>query len=123
MPAEQIPFQPTLDRVLIRRLPARRLGICDAKAGGDRGLLQNPNCVDVVANQADGSHGDYRRVGILGVIVAVGPGKFDEEKWKFYPTTVKPGEVVMFTEWNDWADAPEGLYLVREGDIWGHYEA
>lgn len=114
MPAEPIPFQPTLDRVLVRRLKQK------TRKHDLVVVRENPDCVDVVSNQADGSHGDYRRVGIVGVIVAVGPGKFDEENWKFYPTTVKPGEVVMFTEWNDWADAPEDLYLIREADIWGY---
>ncbi|HUD64704.1 MAG TPA: hypothetical protein VMQ17_09005 [Candidatus Sulfotelmatobacter sp.] len=114
MPREQIPFQPALDRVLVRRM----------EKSDDNGLVvirENPHLVDVVSNQTDGNHGDYRRVPVLGIVVAVGPGKYNQ-KFKFKPTTVKPGEVVIFTEWNDWADAPEGLYLIREADIWGHYE-
>jgi co-chaperonin GroES (HSP10) len=115
MPPEQLPFEPTLDRVLVRR-------IAEPRKDGLVLIRENPDCVDVVSNQTDGAHGDYRRVPVLGVVVAVGPGRFDK-KFKFHPTTVKPGEVVIFTEWNDWAEAPEDLYLIREADIWGRYEA
>lgn len=116
MAAAEIPFQPTLDRVLVRRMnKPREDGLVVVK--------ENPNCVDVVSNQTDGNHGDYRRVPLLGVVVAVGPGRWDHKKFKFRPTMVKPGEVVIFTEWNDWENAPEDLFLIREGDIWGHYHA
>jgi co-chaperonin GroES (HSP10) len=113
---EPIPFQPGEDRVLVRRIAEQ----IDAKS--ILCIREHPECVDVVSNQVDGNHGDYRRTGLLGVIVAVGPGKMSP-RFKFRPTTVKPGEVIVFSNWNDWEDAPEGLYLIREADIWGYASA
>ena len=111
-----IPIQPTEDRVLVRRLMEQ----IDAKS--ILCIREHPECVDVVSHQTDGNHGDYRRTGLLGVIVAVGPGKYSP-RGKFKPTTVKAGEVIIFSNWNDWADAPEDLFLIREADIWGYASA
>lgn len=105
-------MQPLHDRVLVRRLPddPHPLGLVLVKDAPDQ--------VDVVHDLTD-KHSDYRRVQLKGEILAVGPGKYDE-KFRFHPTHVKPGEVIFFSNWNDWDDAPKGLYMIREADIWGY---
>lgn len=108
-------IRPLHDRVLVRRLPeAPRLdGLI---------LIKNDaSMMDVVHDGTD-KHSDYRRVPLLGEVVAVGPGKYDEKN-RFHRTTVKPGDVVIFTDWNDWDQAPAGLYMIREGDVWGYPKA
>ena len=100
---EEPPIKPLHDRVLIRRIP-------DAEP-----LLAVPQ----VAQRGIGE-GESRQM--KGVIVAVGPGKNDEDG-DFCPTTVKPGQTVYFNgRWNDWKDAPKGMALIQEGDIMGYAE-
>lgn len=107
---------PLHDRVLIERLPGA------PRLDGLIVIRENPDCVDAVSATTDGDHADYRRVPILGRVVSVGRGKHDA-KFRFHPTVVKPGDVVVFTDWNDWAEAPPGFHMVREGDIWGYPRA
>jgi len=104
-------LQPLHDRILVRRLPdePHPLGIVLVK--------DDPNTVDVVHDLTD-KHSDYRRIPIRGEILAVGPGKYDD-KFKWHSTTVKPGQCILFTNWNDWEDAPAGLYMIREADVMG----
>ena len=66
-----------------------------------------------------------------GVVEAIGPGAFEEEKYgkkkdltkkrKFNPTTVKPGDLVLYERYAGQTYAIEGedLVLVRERDILG----
>ena len=86
-------------------------------------IREHPDCVDVVSNQSDGAHGDYRRVGINGEVIKVGPGKRDA-KGRLKPTIVKPGDKVRYTAWNDGDDfLPPGYRLIQEADIWGWLDA
>jgi len=104
-------FRPLRDGVLVRLLPARPhpLGIIVQR--------QNPHLVDVVANQTDGNHGDYRHVSAEGVIVSVGPGVWGKKTFK--PTTLKPGQEITFTAgWDDLEGQIPGHVLVREADVW-----
>jgi len=66
-----------------------------------------------------------------GVVEAIGPGAYEEEKYgkkkdqtkkrKFIPTTVKPGDLVIYERYAGQTYAIEGedLVLVRERDILG----
>jgi chaperonin GroES len=66
-----------------------------------------------------------------GVVEAIGPGAFEEEKYgkkkiekkdrKFIPTTVKPGDVVLYERYagQTYTIGNEDLVLVRERDILG----
>lgn len=107
-------FRPLHDRVLVRVI---------GKAFTTAELRPRANSRVILirseGNLVDGVEGDYRRMPLLGEILAVGPGKYDE-KDRFQATTVKPGEVVVFTDWNDWEDAPAGVHMIREGDVWGY---
>lgn len=113
-------FQPTGQRILVRRLPQPDevilLDAHDEKDGGEMVFAE-------------------------GEILAVGPGYFDEDG-DFWPTTVKPGQHIIFNaRWNDFChqelkatgcdgngplERPvpqfiwgEKLYLITEGDIAG----
>jgi co-chaperonin GroES (HSP10) len=91
-------IQPRNDRVLIRRIDEQKglITLTDAPKG------------------------------FKGTVLAVGPGKCDEDG-DFQPTVVKPGDTVLFnSKWNDFAsdyydDLPVGadptLHLVQEADI------
>jgi chaperonin GroES len=66
-----------------------------------------------------------------GVVEAIGPGAYEEEKFgkkkdekkkrKFIPTTVKPGDLVLYERYAGQTYAIEGedLVLVRERDVLG----
>jgi len=66
-----------------------------------------------------------------GVVEAIGPGAFEEEKFgkkkiekkdrKFIPTTIKPGDVVLYERYagQTYTINNEDLVLVRERDILG----
>jgi chaperonin GroES len=66
-----------------------------------------------------------------GVVEAIGPGAFEEEKYgkkktekkdrKFIPTTVKPGDRVLYERYagQTYTIGTEDLVLVRERDILG----
>lgn len=104
-------IEPTQDRVIVRDFPQPSSLVVL--------IRKNPNCVDVVSGQTKGDHGDYRRVGIYGEVIAVGPGKRDK-KDRLKRTTVKPGDKVQYTAWNDGEDfLPSGFRMITEGDIWG----
>jgi co-chaperonin GroES (HSP10) len=107
-------FQPLDNRVLVRDSPVR---------SHPQGLVvvrENPDQVDVVSNQTDGDHGDYRRIAIDGEVIACGPGKLDK-KLRRIPLSVKPGERVRYTSWQDGEGLfPPGFRLIREADIWGY---
>ena len=105
-------FKPLRDRVLVRLLPPRPhpLGIIVQR--------QNPHLVDVVANQTDGSHGDYRHTSAEGIVVAVGPGKWVDDEY-FQRSTLKPGAHIVFTAgWDDLQGAIPGHVLIQEADVW-----
>ena len=69
-----------------------------------------------------------------GTVESIGPGAFEEEKRgkkkeerkdrKFVPTTVKPGDHVLFERWSGKTHliGDEERILVREQDILGHIE-
>lgn len=109
-------FRPLRDGVLVRLLP---------EAPHPLGLVikrENPHQSDVVSNQTDGNHGDYRHVSAEGIIVSVGPGRWRQKKngfAYFVPTTLKPGEHITFTAgWDDLEGAISGHVLVQEADVW-----
>lgn len=66
-----------------------------------------------------------------GVVEAIGPGAYEEEKYgkkkierkdrKFIPTTVKPGDLVLYERYagQTYTIGTEDLVLVRERDILG----
>jgi chaperonin GroES len=65
-----------------------------------------------------------------GVVEAIGPGAYEEEKAddkkdkkerKFIPTTVKPGDRVLFAKYSGqtYTIGGEDIILVRERDILG----
>lgn len=66
-----------------------------------------------------------------GVVEAIGPGAYEEEKFdkkkkdkkdrRFIPTSVKPGDLVMYERYagQTYAIGGEDLVLVRERDILG----
>lgn len=66
-----------------------------------------------------------------GVVEAIGPGAYEEEKYgkkkiekkdrKFIPTTVKPGDLVLYERYagQTYTIGNEDLVLVRERDILG----
>jgi len=113
-------FQPLRDGVLVRLLSDRPhpLGLIV--------LRENPQFVDVVSNQTDGAHGDYRHVSAEGIVIAVGPGRWHDKQSgssHFIPTTLKPGERITFTAgWDDLEGAIAGHVLVREADVWWRNE-
>jgi co-chaperonin GroES (HSP10) len=116
MTFDPLKFRPLHDRVWIRRLP-------DELLDGPiliRRLRDDPRAIDAV-NDGTEAHSDYRRMAAIGEIVAVGPGSYDKHH-RLQPTVVKPGQTVVFTDWNDFEGAPEGYQLVREADIWGFPE-
>ena len=56
-----------------------------------------------------------------GTVVAAGPGKPDA-KGRLIPTTVKPGDLVLFADFIDfprWRDGPDGVehIIVQEADV------
>jgi chaperonin GroES len=70
-----------------------------------------------------------RKKSAEGIVEAVGPGKYTtqgrEKKEKFVPTTVKPGQRIIFTDFSarDVEVDRREITLVREEDILGIYEA
>ncbi|MCA9367750.1 co-chaperone GroES [Candidatus Kaiserbacteria bacterium] len=56
-----------------------------------------------------------------GVVLAVGPGKWDEDGEKRIPMAVKPGDRVVFSKYSydevKWED--KEFYLVAESSIFG----
>lgn len=115
---DQSKLKPLQDRVLVRRLPL-------------------PQGIIIAPDGAGAANGSTLREGI---ILAVGPGKYDEDG-DFQPTTVKPGQRVMFNaRWNDFAHgelrgtdcdgegplerplplgADASIHLIQEADIAG----
>ena len=97
-------LRPILDRVLIRELPL---------PGGLEIIREDPHSVD---GRKEGP-GDYRRRPIRGIVISTGPGRWITPDF-FQSTAVRPGQIVTFSDWQDWEDAPQGYYLVTERDIW-----
>lgn len=83
-------ISPRHDRVLVERIPE------PAK----RGLIHAPEC----AEQAS----------VWTRIVAVGPGKRDEDG-DFYPTVVKPGQIAVIGPYTDFEEGQQ--VLIQEMDI------
>ena len=116
LPAIVEALRPIHDRVLVRVLPE------EPRLDGLVLVRDDPQSIDAV-NEGTGDHSDYRRVPLMGEIIAVGPGRWhrpEHGKEFFKATIVKPGELVIFTNWNDWEAAPEGFAMITEGDIWGY---
>lgn len=74
-------------------------------------IKNDPRSVDSVG-------GDYRRTILKGKVLAIGSGKRMGKGW-VRPLSVKKGDVVLFSDWNDWEEAPRGHYMIEEGDILG----
>lgn len=109
-------FKPLRDGVLVRDLDP------PPAAGRIILALENPECVDAISGTTDGSHGNYSRRPVDGVVIACGPGR-RSEKGVLRPMSVKPGDRVRYTAWNDGeAWLPKGFRLVMEGDIWWKHE-
>lgn len=110
-------FKPLRDGVLVCLLPERPHPL---------GLIlhrENPQFQDVVSNQTDGEHGDYRHVSAEGIVISVGPGRWRKRKNGssefFVPTTLKPGQHITFTAgWDDLDGAIPGHVLIQEADVW-----
>lgn len=107
-------IRPLQDRVLVRAL-GKAFTTADLRPRSNGSII----LIRKDSTLVDGVEGDYRRMPLLGEIIAVGPGVYDAKN-RFRPTVVKPGEVVVFTDWNDWDDAPAGIHMIREGDVWGY---
>lgn len=78
-------------------------------------IRENPEMMDMVGDGENGNHNDNRRVGLVSQVLSVGPGVHG----------VKKGDVIMHTAWNDlpaWLDAPKEYAMIREADVWGHYD-
>ena len=118
-------IQPRGDRVLIQRIEPCRYGdpTCPCQ-DGDMCHYEGPKAWpkpkgSILLTDAP--------KGIKGVVVAVGPGKRDEDG-DLVPLDVKPGDKVLFnSKWNDFSAAEHGrplplghdekLHLVQEADI------
>jgi co-chaperonin GroES (HSP10) len=110
-------IRPLQDRVLVRAInQAFTTADLRPRSNGSIILIRKDSTL------VDGVEGDYRRMPLCGEVLAVGPGKYDKKN-RFHPTTVKPGEIVIFTDWNDWEQAPPGVHMITEGDIWGYPNA
>jgi co-chaperonin GroES (HSP10) len=97
-------LRPLHDRVLVRELPL---------PGNLQLVREDPNSID---GRKDGP-GDYRRLPRRGIVVSVGRGAWITPDF-FRPTTVRPGQIITFSSWQDWEDAPQGYWLIREADVW-----
>jgi co-chaperonin GroES (HSP10) len=88
------------------------------KKGTLSGLIvirENSDMMDMVGDGMNGEHNDNRRVGLVSKVLSVGGSVLG----------VKKGDVIMHTAWNDlpaWLDAPKGYAMIREADVWGHYD-
>lgn len=75
----------------------------------DRVLVERIDCVNGRIALTD------QPKSLIGIVKAVGPGRFVDEE--FQPTTVKPGQIVVFnSRWNDMQEK-ENLHLIQEADI------
>lgn len=116
-PIDPYTFTPLRDGVLVRDLPQQPRG------DGLIIIRENPEMHDAVTGTTDGTHGDYRRIGVVGEIIACGPGR-TSKKNRLIPLSVQPGDRITYTAWNDADDAlPAGFRLIQEGDIWFTHEA
>jgi co-chaperonin GroES (HSP10) len=115
-PIDPYNFTPLRDGVLVRDLP---------EAPRKDGLViirENPELKNVVSSTTDGTADDYRREGRTGIVIACGPGRMSKRN-RLIPLTVKPGDQVTYTAWNDLdASLPAGFRLIMEGDIWFVHE-
>lgn len=115
-PIDPYKFTPLHDGVLVRDLPQAPRG------DGLIVIRENPELVNAISGTTDGSGDDYRRVGIVGEVIAIGPGRLSKRNRRI-PMTVKPGYQVTCTAWNDLElGLPKGFRLVCEGDIWFIHE-
>src|SRR6185437_11691703 len=103
-------FKPLRDGVLVRRMEKPR-------NGGLIVIRDHPEMVDFLDSDITGRHQNNQRTGMVGSVVAVGPGRYDEDG-NFHPTVVKPGQVIYCTQWDDLGGIYPGHVLVTERDIW-----
>jgi len=59
-----------------------------------------------------------------GIVLRVGPGNWNEKKWRRDPMTLKPGDAVIigpYSDWESWASDYEGrdnnIVLCQEADV------
>lgn len=99
---------PLHDRLIVRHLERK-------KTDGLIVIRDNPHMLDFIGDGKNGEHNDNRRVGVVSRIVSVGETV----------RGLKKGETILHTAWNDFADCEEfkGYAMIREGDVWGHYDA
>lgn len=110
-------FQPLRDGVVVRDFE-----VVTKTQSGLILALENPDCVDAISGTTDGSHGNYARISLEGVVVACGPGKRNE-KGILRPMQLKPGDRVRYTAWNDAENFFEKPFrLITEGDVWWKHE-
>lgn len=97
-------LQPTRDRVLVQRIKPK-----------DEGLIVSPEIAEHELGKLE--EGLTGAPMCLGIVLAVGPGKRNEDG-DFIPTVVKVGDIVYFNgRWNDWEGSPHEQALIREADI------
>ena len=96
--AIKIKLQPLQDRVLIKE----DTDSSERKTGA--GII-----IPITSNEDKGSK--------KGEVMAVGPGRIDEDDGCPIPVNVKVGDIVLF-QWGDKVKiGEEEYYLVREGEI------
>jgi chaperonin GroES len=95
---KKVALRPLGDKVLIRPLSDEELG------------TQSPSGI-IIPESVDREKADR------GEVVAVGPGRFDEDGEKRIPLDVKVGDKVIF-QWGDKVEyQKEEYYLVNESNI------
>lgn len=99
-------FKPLSDRILVKHLPS-----AGPQPRVELIRLKEPTCLDAVSPE-----GDYRRLMIRAKVVAVGPGRLDEDN-SLVPIEVRPGAVVFCSHWDDLEGRIKGHALIREADI------
>ena len=97
-------MQPTRDRVLVKAdLPPEKIGsifVPDSAKTNKTPMMESLKAIP-------------------GIVVAVGPGHYDDDG-DFVATTVKPGDKVwVSSRWNDMPEYSETERLIQEADILG----
>jgi len=97
--SEKTTIQPLHDRVVVRALTDEEAGTKSAS-----GIII-PDTVDKDKNDQ-------------GIVVAVGPGRFDEDGEKRVPMDVSVGDRVIYKSWSDPVTVGGEEYrIIPEGDI------
>jgi co-chaperonin GroES (HSP10) len=92
--------------------------------------IQRPSGIVLLASEGTVTSQEQR--GHMGTVISVGPGRYEkkrdvagawhgEYKSRFIPTSIKPGDVVMFGEFDfpRWTEDGMTWMLIQEADITG----